>query len=74
MKLTSKGLSKFRKKPIKQKQISINKFISNLKTKQKPKSSQILISSNIKRKIQTTNISKKKNKSFQNNISKNKSF
>ena len=64
MKLTSKGLSTFRKKPIKQKQISINKFISNLKTKQKPKSSQVLISSNIKRKIQTTNISKKKIKAF----------
>ena len=64
MKLTSKGLSTFRKKPIKQKQISINKFISNLKTKQKPKSSQVLISSNKKRKIQTTNTSKKKIKAF----------
>ena len=70
MKLTSKGLSTFRKLPLKKKLFSINKFCNHLKNNQKPKSSRVVISSLITNKLRSTNISKEKINRFKITSSK----
>lgn len=70
MKLTSKGLSTFRKLPKKKKLYSINKFFDHFKNNQKPKSSRVVISSLITNKIRSTNVSTKKIKKFKITSSK----
>ena len=64
MKPKSKGLSTFPKNPLKKNQHSINKFVGSLKSAKKPISSVALISSLLKKKIRSMNISKEKIKEF----------